>query len=44
VQRLALHEFVINEFEGVDNGINELESYNVKFTSGFDLTDAHTNV
>ena len=44
VHMLPLHEFVRNEFEGVDNDINESESYNVKFTSGFELIDEQINV
>ena len=37
LQRLALHEFITNELELVDNGIIEFVSYIVRLTSGFEF-------
>ena len=42
VHKLFWHVSCLSEFELVDKDINEFVSYNAKFTSGFELMDAHT--
>ena len=38
---VVLQDLLNTEFEAVDNGIKEFESYNVRFTSGFESTEPH---